>query len=73
MRQLGDGTTPFIAPALAGLPMVDGLPEYEDIGWAEVGWAIRSISFLRDRSRQRTIRPGQSTRHETTAFGNCSF
>jgi hypothetical protein len=38
MRQLGDGTTPFIAPALAGLPMVDGLPEYEDIGWAEVGW-----------------------------------
>jgi hypothetical protein len=38
MRQLGDGTTPFIAPALAGLPMVDGLPEYEDIGWARVGW-----------------------------------
>jgi hypothetical protein len=38
MRQLGDGTTPFIAPALAGLPMVDGLPEYEDIGWAAVGW-----------------------------------
>jgi len=38
MRQLGDGTTPFIAPALAGLPMVEGLPEYEDIGWAQVGW-----------------------------------
>jgi hypothetical protein len=38
MRQLGDGATPFIAPALAGLPMVDGLPEYEDIGWARVGW-----------------------------------
>jgi hypothetical protein len=38
MRQLGDGATPFIAPALAGLPMVEGLPEYEDIGWAEVGW-----------------------------------
>ncbi|MFZ0800484.1 MAG: hypothetical protein WCA13_17385 [Terriglobales bacterium] len=38
MRQLGDGTTPFIAPALAGLPMVAGLPEYEDIGWAAVGW-----------------------------------
>jgi hypothetical protein len=38
MRQLGDGTTPFIAPALAGLPMVEGLPEYEDIGWAKVGW-----------------------------------
>jgi hypothetical protein len=32
MRQVGDGTTPFIAPALAGLPMVDGLLEYEDIG-----------------------------------------
>jgi hypothetical protein len=38
MRQLGDGATPFIAPALAGLPMVEGLPEYEDIGWAKVGW-----------------------------------
>jgi hypothetical protein len=38
MRQVGEGTTPFIAPALAGLPMVDGLPEYEDIGWAQVGW-----------------------------------
>jgi len=38
MRQLGDAATPFIAPALAGLPMVDGLPEYEDIGWGRVGW-----------------------------------
>jgi len=38
MRQIGDGATPFIAPALAGLPMVEGLPEYEDIGWAAVGW-----------------------------------
>jgi len=38
MRQLGDGTTPFIAPAFAGLPMVEGLPEFEDIGWAETGW-----------------------------------
>ena len=38
MRQAGDGATPFIAPALAGIPMVDGLPEYEDIGWARVGW-----------------------------------
>jgi len=38
MRQLGDGATPFIAPALAGVPMVEGLPEYDDIGWAAVGW-----------------------------------
>lgn len=38
MRQDGPGATPFIAPALAGLPMVDGLPEFEDIGWAAVGW-----------------------------------
>jgi len=38
MRQLGDGTTPFIAPALASIPMVEGLPEYSDIGWARVGW-----------------------------------
>jgi hypothetical protein len=38
MRQMGDGTTPFIAPAMAGIPMVDGLPEYADIGWAHVGW-----------------------------------
>ena len=28
MRQLGDGATPFLAPALAGMPMVDGLPEF---------------------------------------------
>jgi hypothetical protein len=38
MRQVGPGATPFMAPALAGLPMVDGLPEFEDIGWAAVGW-----------------------------------
>ena len=38
MRQMGDGTTPFIAPAIAGMPMVDGLPEFADIGWARVGW-----------------------------------
>jgi hypothetical protein len=38
MRQVGDGTAPFIAPSLAGLPMVSGLPEYQDIGWAHVGW-----------------------------------
>ncbi len=38
MRQLGDGATPFIAPALASISMVDGLPEFADIGWARVGW-----------------------------------
>jgi hypothetical protein len=38
MRQVGPGATPFIAPALAGLPMVEGLPEFEDIGWAAIGW-----------------------------------
>jgi hypothetical protein len=38
MRQAGPGATPFLAPALAAVPMVDGLPEYEDIGWAAVGW-----------------------------------
>jgi hypothetical protein len=38
MRQLNQGTTPFIAPAVAGLTMVDGVPEYEDIGWAAIGW-----------------------------------
>ncbi len=38
MRQVGAGSTPFIAPALAGVPMVEGLPEYDDIGWAAVGW-----------------------------------
>jgi hypothetical protein len=47
MRQLGDGTTPFIAPALAGIPMVDGLPEYEDIGWAEVGWGYPQYELPR--------------------------
>jgi hypothetical protein len=38
MRQVGQGATPFIAPALSGMAMVDGLPEYEDIGWAAIGW-----------------------------------
>jgi hypothetical protein len=38
MRQVGPGSTPFIAPALAAVPMVEGLPEYDDIGWAAVGW-----------------------------------
>ena len=47
MRQLGDGTTPFLAPALAGVPMVEGLPEYEDIGWAEVGWGYPQYELPR--------------------------
>jgi hypothetical protein len=38
MRQVGQGATPFIAPAESGLAMVDGLPEFEDIGWAAIGW-----------------------------------
>jgi hypothetical protein len=38
MRQIGTGTTPFIAPAIAQTTMVLGLPEYEDIGWAANGW-----------------------------------
>jgi len=47
MRQLGDGTTPFLAPALASVPMVDGLPEYEDIGWARVGWGYPQYKMPR--------------------------
>ena len=38
MRQVGVGATPFIAPAESGMAMVDGLPEFEDIGWAAIGW-----------------------------------
>jgi hypothetical protein len=38
MRQIGMGATPFIAPAEAGMAMVLGLPEFEDIGWAATGW-----------------------------------
>lgn len=38
MRQVGQGATPFIAPAESGMAMVDGLPEFEDIGWAATGW-----------------------------------
>jgi hypothetical protein len=38
MRQVGQGATPFIAPAESGLAMVNGLPEFEDIGWAATGW-----------------------------------
>jgi hypothetical protein len=38
LRQVGAGSTPFLAPALARVPMVEGLPEYDDIGWAAVGW-----------------------------------
>lgn len=38
MRQVGQGATPFIAPAESGMAMVDGVPEFEDIGWAATGW-----------------------------------
>jgi len=38
MRQVGQGATPFIAPAESGMAMVNGLPEFEDIGWAAIGW-----------------------------------
>jgi hypothetical protein len=38
MRQLDEGTTPFLAPAGAGVAMIDGLPEYDDIGYAAIGW-----------------------------------
>lgn len=38
MRQLDPGTTPFLAPAFSGVAMVEGLPEYEDIGYAAIGW-----------------------------------
>jgi hypothetical protein len=73
MWQLGDGTTPFIAPALAGLPMVDGLPEYEDIGWAAVGWAIRNVSCPAGMKSQRRIWTPQFTRHEGIVSANRSF
>jgi hypothetical protein len=45
MRQVGPGATPFIAPALSGMAMVDGLPEYEDIGWAAIGWGYPQYSL----------------------------
>jgi hypothetical protein len=38
MRQVGQGATPFIAPAESGIAMVNGLPEFEDIGWAAIAW-----------------------------------
>jgi hypothetical protein len=38
MRQVGAGATPFIAPAESGMAMVNGIPEFEDIGWAATGW-----------------------------------
>ena len=38
MREVVQGATPFIAPAESGIAMVDGLPEFEDIGWAAIGW-----------------------------------
>jgi len=38
MHQVGAGATPFIAPAEAGMAMINGVPEFEDIGWAATGW-----------------------------------
>jgi hypothetical protein len=38
MRQSDTGATPFIAPAFSGLAMVEGLPEYDDIGYAAIAW-----------------------------------
>ena len=45
MRQTGVGTTPFIAPAFSGVAMVDGLPEYDDIGYAAIGWGYRQYQL----------------------------
>lgn len=38
MRQAGPGATPFIAPAESGMAMINGLPEFEDVGWAAIAW-----------------------------------
>jgi hypothetical protein len=38
MRQVGLGAVPFIAPAESSIAMIDGTPEFEDIGWAGTGW-----------------------------------
>jgi len=38
MREAVPGATPFLAPALSGIAMVYGLPEYEDLGWAAGGF-----------------------------------
>jgi len=38
MRQVGEGSTPFIAPAESGMAMINGLPEFEDIGGAATAW-----------------------------------
>jgi hypothetical protein len=38
LRQSDPGVTPFLAPALSGVAMIDGLPEFEDIGYAKIGW-----------------------------------
>lgn len=38
MRQSDSGVISFIAPAMSGLAMVDGLPEYNDVQYAAVGW-----------------------------------
>ncbi len=38
MRQVGQGATPFIAPAESTIAMIDGVAEFEDLGWATTGW-----------------------------------
>jgi hypothetical protein len=38
LRQSDPGVTPFLAPAFSGVAMVEGLPEFEDIGYAQIGW-----------------------------------
>jgi hypothetical protein len=38
MRQIGIGATPFIAPAESGIAMIDGVAEFEDLGYASTGW-----------------------------------
>ncbi len=40
MRQIGQGATAFIAPAESGLAVIDGLAEFEDLGWASTGWGF---------------------------------
>ena len=38
MRQSDFAATPFIAPSFAGVAMVSGLPEYDDVQYAAIGW-----------------------------------
>lgn len=38
MRQVGIGATPFIAPAESGIAMIEGVAEFDDLGYASTGW-----------------------------------